>query len=40
MKRSNNTDIELIQDILTNILNEPIVFNPESSVGTRLNFFI
>ncbi|MCI8641670.1 MAG: SpoIIE family protein phosphatase [Clostridia bacterium] len=38
MQRSNNTDIELIQNILTDILKEPIVFNPESSVGTRLNF--
>lgn len=38
MERSNNTDIEFIQDILTNVLEEPIVFNPESSIGTRLNF--
>lgn len=38
MERSNNTDIELIQNILTNVLEEPIVFNPESSIGTRLNF--
>lgn len=38
MERSNNTDIELIQNILTNVLGEAIVFNPESSIGTRLNF--
>lgn len=38
MERSNNTDIDLIQNILTNVLEEVIVFNPESSIGTRLNF--
>ena len=38
MEKSNNTDIELIQNILTNTLEETIVFNPEASIGTRLNF--
>ena len=38
MEKSNNTDIEYIEKILTDVLKEKIVFNPESSVGVRLNF--
>ncbi len=38
MKKSNNTDIQCIEDILTEILNEKIVFNEDASIGTRLNF--
>lgn len=39
MEKSNNTDIECIEGILTEILDEKIVFNEEASIGTRLNFF-
>lgn len=38
MERSNNTDIEYISKILTDVLKEKIVFNQEASIGTRLNF--
>lgn len=38
MQKSNNTDIQYIQKILTDVLNEKIVFNQEASIGTRLNF--
>lgn len=38
MQKSNNTDIEYIEKILTEVLKEKIVFNQEASVGTRLNF--
>ena len=38
MQKSNNTDIEFIQKILTEVLKEKIVFNQEASIGTRLNF--
>lgn len=39
MEKSNNTDIDTIQEILTEILKEKIVINNEASIGTRLNFF-
>lgn len=38
MEKSNNTDIEYIEKTLTDVLKEKIVFNPEASIGTRLNF--
>ncbi|MBQ2937558.1 MAG: SpoIIE family protein phosphatase [Clostridia bacterium] len=38
MEKSNNTDIQYIEKILTDVLNEKIVFNQEASLGTRLNF--
>lgn len=38
MERSNNTDIEYIEKILTDVLKEKVVFNQEASIGTRLNF--
>lgn len=38
MEKSNNTDIEAISRILTDVLKEEIVFNQEASIGTRLNF--
>lgn len=38
MQKSNNTDIEYIEKILTDVLKEKIVFNQEASLGTRLNF--
>lgn len=38
MQKSNNTDIEYIEKILTEILKERIVFNVDASIGTRLNF--
>ena len=38
MQKSNNTDIEYIEKILTEILKEKIVYNADSSIGTRLNF--
>lgn len=38
MQKSNNTDIAYIEEILTNVLKEKIVFNQEASIGTRLNF--
>lgn len=38
MEKSNNTDIDYIEEILTTVLNEKVVFNPEASIGTRLNF--
>lgn len=38
MQKSNNTDIEYIEKILTNVLEENIVFNIEASAGVRLNF--
>lgn len=38
MKHSNNTDINEIERILTEVLKEDIVFNKEASIGTRLNF--
>lgn len=38
MERSNNTDIDYIEKVLSDVLNEKIVFNSEASIGTRLNF--
>ncbi len=38
MQKSNNTDIEAIEKILSTILKEPIVFYEEASIGTRLRF--
>lgn len=38
MHKSNNTDIEAIEKILSTILKEPIVFYEEASIGTRLRF--
>lgn len=38
MQKSNNTDIEYIEKILTEVLKEKIVFNIDASIGTRLNF--
>ena len=38
MQKSNNTDIEYIEKILTEVLKERIVFNMDASIGTRLNF--
>ena len=38
MQKSNNTDIEYIEKILTEVLKERIVFNIDASIGTRLNF--
>ena len=38
MQKSNNTDIEYVEKILTEVLKEKIVFNQEASIGTRLNF--
>lgn len=38
MKKSNNTDIEYIEKILTEVLKEKIVYNEEASIGTRINF--
>lgn len=38
MEKSNNTDIEFIEKILTEVLKERIVFNIDASIGTRLNF--
>ncbi len=38
MQNSNNTDIEYIEKILTDILKENIVVNQEASIGTRINF--
>lgn len=38
MQKSNNTDIEYIEKILTDVLKEKIVFYQEASIGTRLNF--
>lgn len=38
IQKSNNTDIEYIEKILTEVLKEKIVFNQEASIGTRLNF--
>lgn len=38
MDKSNNTDIEFITKVLSDILKERIVFNQEASIGTRLNF--
>lgn len=38
MQKSNNTDIEYIENVLTEVLKERIVFNQEASLGTRLNF--
>lgn len=38
MQKSNNTDIEYIEKILTDVLKEKIIFNQEASIGTRLNF--
>lgn len=38
MQKSNNTDIEYIEKILTEVLKEKIVFNEDASIGTRLNF--
>ena len=38
MEKSNNTNIEMIEKILSDILKERIVFNEEASIGTRLNF--
>lgn len=38
MERTNNVDTQEIENILTEVLNENIVFNQEASLGTRLNF--
>lgn len=38
MEKSNITDIDYIEKILTETLKEQIVFNQEASIGTRLNF--
>ncbi len=38
MQKSNITDIDYIEKILTDILKEKIVLNQEASIGTRLNF--
>lgn len=38
MQKSNNTDIEYIEKILTEVLKEKIVFNVDASIGTRLSF--
>ena len=38
MQKSNNTDIKYIEEILTEVLKEKIVFNVDASIGTRLNF--
>lgn len=38
MEKSNVTDIDTIEKILTEVLKERIVFNEEASIGTRLNF--
>ena len=38
MEKSNITDIDYIEKILTDILKEKIVLNQEASIGTRLNF--
>lgn len=38
MEKSNNTDIEYIEKVLTDVLKEKIVYNQEASLGTRLNF--
>ena len=38
MEKSNITDIDYIEKILTDVLKEKIVLNQEASIGTRLNF--
>lgn len=38
MNKSNNTDIEYIEKVLSDVLKEKVVFNSEASIGTRLNF--
>lgn len=38
MEKSNNTDTEYIEKILSEILKEKIVLNVEASIGNRLNF--
>ena len=38
MEKSNITDTEYIEKILTEVLKEKIVLNQEASIGTRLNF--
>ena len=38
MEKSNITDNEYIEKILTEVLDEKIVFNPDSSIGNRLNY--
>lgn len=38
MDKTNSADTDVIEKILSGVLNEKIVFNAESSVGTRLNF--
>ena len=38
MEKSNITDIDYIEKILTEVLKEKIVLNQEASIGTRLNF--
>ena len=38
MEKSNNTDIKYIENTLTNVLKEKMVFNQEASAGTRLRF--
>lgn len=38
MEKSNITDTEYIEKVLTDVLKENIVFNEEASVGNRLNF--
>ena len=38
MEKSNITDTKYIEQVLTDVLKEPIVFNKEASIGTRLSF--
>lgn len=38
MEKPNNTDIEFLEEVLTEVLKEKVVFNEEASLGTRLNF--
>ena len=38
MEKSNITDTDYIEKILTEVLKEKIVLNQEASIGTRLNF--
>ena len=38
MQKSNNTDVSYIQEVLTEVLKEKIVFNQDASIGTRLSF--
>lgn len=38
MEKSNNTDVDYIEKVLTEVLEEKIVLNQEACIGTRLNF--